>query len=355
MLLVATLAGCGRERPAAVGAALSASFLDAARLAVEDAAGAPASPDTVLVAEANSRAAAALEVAERFRLTPGMVAVVAHSNSASSLATAPVYNLAGIVQLAPTSTAPRYSEAGPFSFRLVPPDDEQGLVLAHALDSLFPSGARVALLYVNDDYGRGIRRALLSRLDSVRFPVVHDQPHVDDELRLPVAERREMVASLTGSLAASAPGVVFWLGRAHTFGLHLGVIRDSLGAIPILGSDGLSTWASHASNPAHWEGVRYTDFIDPAGTAARREFTRHFRERYGSEAGTGEILSYDAMRLILAAIADGAHTGEAVRAWLHDLGRGRPPFEGLSGPIAFDASGDVRRPHVLLTISTVAP
>lgn len=348
--------GCGqRNEPVAIGAGLNGPFIDAVRLALAETSDPLPMLDTVFVAEATSRAAPALEIADRFRLVPGMVAVVAHSNSASSLATAPVYNEAGIVQIAPTSTAPRYSDAGPFSFRLVPPDDVQGEVLARAIDSLFVPPRRVAILYVNDDYGRGIRSALLRHLDAERFPVVHDQPHADEEFRVAGAARDAHIASMMRSVAAAAPDLIVWLGRAQTLSHHLPEIRRVLGAIPILGSDALSSWRTHDRQLGYWDGVRHTDFLDPNGTAELRAFRERFRTQYGHEAGTGDVLSYDAARLILTAVASGARSGDAVRDWLASLGRTRPAFAGLSGPIAFDAEGDVERPHVLLTIASPAP
>ena len=355
-LVAAAGSGCGQaDRPLAIGAGLNGPFVDAVRLALAETTDPLPPLDTVFVAEATSRAAPALEIADRFRLTPGMVAVVAHSNSASSLATAPVYNEAGIVQIAPTSTAPRYSDAGPYSFRLVPPDDVQGAVLARAIDSLFTPAARVAVLYVNDDYGRGIRAALLQHLDASRSSVVHDQPHADEEFRVAGAARDAHIASMVSSAAASAHDVIVWLGRAQTLQLHLPEIRRTLGAIPILGADALSSWRTFDRRLGYWDGVRHTDFLDPTATPELRAFRERFRARYGHEAGTGDVLSYDGARLILAALADGARSGDAVRDWLNALGRERPAFPGLSGSIAFDENGDVDRPHVLLTIISPAP
>lgn len=357
ILIPVLLAGCTRGRPVGIGVALSGTFVEATRLALKDAAAAGGLPslDTVLIGEATNRAAPALELADRFRRVERMVAVIAHSNSAASLATAPVYNEAEIVQIAPTSTAASYSLAGPYSFRLVPSDAAQGEVLAAALDSLAPAGARVAILYVNDDYGRGVREAFLDRLDRTRHTVVHDQPHSDDELGMPPADREHTVRAVVGSVLASRPEAIFWFGRARTFDLYLSVIRESAGALPILGSDGLASWGGWDRGGGRWDGVRYTDFLDMTATAELRDFDQRFRQRFGAPAGTGEVLSHDGMRLVLAAVRDGARSGPDVRDWLRSLGRTRPPFPGLSGPIAFNDAGDVTRSFVLVTITAPGP
>jgi branched-chain amino acid transport system substrate-binding protein len=341
-------AGCSPE-PVAVGAFLSGTFLNAVRIALTDAGPMPVL-DTVLLGESTNRATPAIANAERAVQTRGMVAVVGHSNSAASLAASPIYNDAEIVQIAPTSTATRYAEAGPYSFRLVPPDDRQGAFLAQSLSTLFPAGARVAVFYVNDDYGRGLRTALLASLDTANYRVVFDAPHSDDEVENPPPDRRDRVVDVITTVRTARPTVVFWLGRSTTFEMYLRELRRHLGAIPILGGDALGSWPNRDTSTGDWAGIRFVDFLDIDGSAALRDFRDRYASRFQTQAGASEVLSYDAMSLILAAIRDGARTGAEVRAWLLSLGRSRPPYSGLSGPISFTDSGEVERSYHLTTI-----
>jgi branched-chain amino acid transport system substrate-binding protein len=345
------LCGCAPDPPLVVGAALSNSFVNATRMAIDDAGREGGLPplDSVLLPESSNRAAVALEAVERFLATPGLIGVVGHSNSSASLAAAPMYNRHAIVQIAPTTTAEIYSQAGPFSFRLVPADNTQGAFLARVTDSLFADGTRLALFYVNDDYGRGLRSAFLAELDTTRFPVVHQQPHSDEEVTSPPPDREERVRATLTTALGTGPDVVVWLGRATTFELYLRVLRELAGPIPVLGSDALASWADRAGG---WDGIRFVDFLDLGATAELREFRRRYLDRFGVTAGTSEVLSHDAMHLLLAAIRDGARSGEEVRQWLGSLGAERPAFPGLSGPIAFDANGDIARSYVLVTVTT---
>jgi len=72
----------------------------------------------------------ALTAAESLATDATILAVVGHTNSNASLAASQVYNERHVVQIAPTSTAPLYSHAGPYSFRMVPSDLYQGEFLA---------------------------------------------------------------------------------------------------------------------------------------------------------------------------------------------------------------------------------
>jgi branched-chain amino acid transport system substrate-binding protein len=353
-VLVAVVAfGACRPAPTvAVSAALSRPFVNATRLAIEDASAEGGLPglDTLLLTEASNSAAPAIRMAEQFTTFPGMVAVIGHSNSSASLAASPIYNGAEIVQVAPTSTAARFAEAGPFSFRLVPSDHRQGEVLAREAAAITPGETRVALLFVNDDYGRGLRRAVLDGLDPARSTVVYDTPHSDIEPTEDTSQLPGRIAEEVAAIVGRQPDVLLWLGRAATLTRYLPELRRRLGAIPILGGDAVSPGLARAAQEPGWGGVRYTDFFDPRGSEELRTFGERFTARFGDPAGTAEILSYDAMRMVLAALASGARTGAEVREWLLALGHAQPAFQGLSGLIRFTADRSIERSYVLITI-----
>jgi branched-chain amino acid transport system substrate-binding protein len=347
-LIALLLSACAEAPPPVIAGAATGSFLNAMRLALADAEadGRLARVDTVLIPEASSRSAPALDVAQRLVGVPGLVAVVGHSNSVGSLATSQVYNLHRVVQIAPTSTAALYSEAGPFSFRMVPPDHAQGAFLAQLIADSLAAERQVALLFVNDDYGRGLRRAVLDRMDVERNPVVLDLPHTEGDVQ-PVDVEHTLEA-----IQASGADAILWLGRVPALDALLPGLRDRMGPIPVFGGDAVSRGdLVQAFHPA-WEGVYFVDFVDMDATPELRDFRRRYRERYVTTTGEGapggpEVLSYDAAGVILAAVESGARTGEEVREYLMSLGRSRPPFPGLGGPVSFDDSGDLNRSYVL--------
>lgn len=340
-------AGCESPPPPVLGAASSNDFLQATRFALADDLrefGAPSPADTTLIAQGTGRAADALEAAHRLAGIPGMVAVVGHANSAASLASSQVYNRAGIVQIAPTSTAPLYSEAGPFSFRMVPPDDVQGAFLAEVVHEFLGEGGTIALLFVNDDYGRSLRRTFLAALDPERIVVALDLPHAETDLQDFDA------AHLLGALDHERPDLIVWLARVPGLNELLPGIRRSLGQVPILGSDALARADLLSERGPEWNEVRFADFLDMDGSRELRAFRERWATAEGGDVGTGEALTYDAVRMILTGLREGATTGEAMQRWLMALGRERPPYPGITGPIRFDDRGDLDRTFVVRTI-----
>lgn len=341
--LIPSVSCDGGERPR-IGIATNQDFADGAALAVADAQAEwgelPA--DTVLAVESFTRAAVAIQNASTLAES-GVDAIVGHSSSAASLAAAPVYNENRIVQLSPQSSATAYSDAGPYSFRLVPPDDRQGIFLAHALRDM-PGIERIVVLYVNDDYGRGLRSTLLTALGPNPPEVVGEAPHLEAQtLRV---EDRELALRV---VEQARPDAIVWLGRPFILQYYLPVLRG-VGPLRIIASDAVSVVRQYDDTSA-WNDVWYVDFVDLEAGDAIREFGRRFEERFGREVSSADALTYDAMRMLLEAAHDGASTGPEIREWLESLGRGRPPYEGITGPIRFDPDGDVDRSYVLRAAS----
>lgn len=300
--------------------------------------------DTVLV-ESNSNAATdAVAIATGFLARRGLVGVVGHVTSSASLATSQLYNEARVVQLSPTATSVLYTQAGTYSYRMVPPDDQQAHFLCEVLCQRFEPGSRVAVLYVNDDYGRGLRTLLRASLDSSPLDVVLDVPHAEDE------KRPEAIADLVRAVVDARPDVLVFLGSSPSLATYLPGLRAARPTLPIIGSDAVSSWERTTAPRAVWQFVSYVDFVDMAATPALQAFSQRFQERTGRVATGPDVLTYDATRLLLQAVAEGAATGEAVRAFLASLGRERDAYAAVSGPLRFSPEGNPERTFVLRTV-----
>ena len=346
------VAGCSRETSEpAIGVITDGGYLAAAEMAVEDARAAHSDLRVTTLVRRSSSVDAMSAVAEagEFLAQRGLVGVVGHVTSGSSLATAQLYNDAQVVQLSPTATSRLYGSAGAFSFRMVPPDDVQAAFLAELVAGDFPRGARVALLYMNDDYGRGLRTDLTAALDSSRYPIVIALPHVEQD------SSREVAARAARAVRDARPDILVFLGSAPALAYHIVALRAELPTVSILGSDAVSSWARVRPDLREWTGVRYVDFLDVEATEAGRTFAARYAERTGHPATGPDALTYDATRLLLEAVADGARTGESVRAFLASLGDTRPRWAGVSGPVRFTAARHADRALVLRTIPEARP
>jgi branched-chain amino acid transport system substrate-binding protein len=268
----------------------------------------------------------------------GVSAVVGHLFSGMTLAAAPVYNGGSdpVVAISPSSSSPEVTTAGDFTFRICPSDLAHGAVLAHWVrDQLHLR--RGTVLYLNDQYGRGIRQTFVrefSRLGGELAsidPYLGDRPDVTPYLERMVRERPEFLVVAGNKGEAEAI-----LRQARARGL----------SIPVLGGDGLEGIQEAG---ALAEGVYLSSAYFPSiPTQANRRFVDAFQRKYpqAGEPNQPAAATYDAIYLLRDVIARVGTDRATIRQALAGVGSATTPFEGVTGTVAFDTAGDVPEQNV---------
>ena len=119
-------------------------------------------------------------VAERIATNREILAVVGHFNSSCSLAGKPTYKRAGIVALSPGSTNVNVCKGSDWTFRNLYRDDFQGQFIAKYIKSVLPELKNVAVLFDNDDYGRGLADAFTAEAKAVGLNLVASEAYDRD-------------------------------------------------------------------------------------------------------------------------------------------------------------------------------
>ena len=278
---------------------------------------------------------AATEQAERFAATPGLIGVVGPAGSRIALLASSVYNAKGVTQLVPNATSKRLTSAGPWTFMLVPDDSVEGVALAeYALDSL--QLARVTVMYLGDEYGIGLRdgvaaalRSRGSRLaDHVLVPNQPCQAARNGELARVVAR---------ASVRRAPPDVVVLAVTTAVAACLMPMIAAEIPGVWFLAADGVEPFrpALAALAAPIRERFRAVAFGVPGADSATQLFLARARRILGREPAQSEILIYDGFMVLAAAAQAGNGSRAAVRRWVESLGRSRPAWNGLSGPIGF--------------------
>lgn len=346
-LLLATLlvaAGCApRKQAVRFGLALSLSeegvlpMRRGAELAVKelnDSGGIDGVPIELISENDFGDPDSAVAVASRL-YDSDVLAVIGGAYSGITLAAAPVYNGGRhpLVQLSPSASSPFVSTAGDYTFRICPSDLAYGAALARFARDRGLN--RAAVLFVNDEYGRGVRHTFVSEYIRLGGEVVEADPFLANgaDVRAYLArllrERRADVLVL----AANQDEGLQVLRQIATAGLKL----------PVLAADGMV--GSERIAPDLMDGI-FVSSAYLAGDPRRenRRFVAAYQRAY-PDAGLpdqGAASSYDAVRL-LAEAARGGKPGDraALRTRLAAVGEGTPAFRGVVGGIAFDSVGDV--------------
>ena len=338
-LLVATpclsvsLACQSRPAEPLIGLAVHPSGVDGATLAVEDlrATGLRVRLRTASRDDADSVGAGAVALAESF-VRAGVVAVIGHSSSAASLSAGNILNHAQVPMLIPNSTSPLLSGIGPWVFRLCGTDTLQGEVLA---EQAWRSGFRRAgVLYVLDDYGKGLAAAFSHSFEQRGGHVALAVGYSG------IADRNGDLGPGLERLRSSSLDVLLLAARTRDLVSLPGaqLLREA-GWPALLGGDAAYVPLDAGGFSAPFEGLVVTTFVGPHNAAAER-FAERYRKRFGSDPDNPSYACYDAVGLIGGALAQGAASPAGIQAWLRSLGREREPYAGVMGPLRFDTKGD---------------
>ncbi|MFO1061170.1 MAG: ABC transporter substrate-binding protein [Dongiaceae bacterium] len=340
-------------------AAFAPPILDAIRLAVDEVNAGGGILDgrklQAVVVDSKGTADGGIAAARTLIEKDGVVALVGDITTSSTLAAAEKVAVpAGVLQISPSATSPVLTRLDDHDllFRLVPSDEYQAMVLAKLT---FNQGYdRIALTYAENVYGRIVRlfRDAYTKLGGT---ITADVPHHPGDDYAAVAKK------LAGDDAKALVVIAF-----PDTGIP--IIKQALdgGAFEtVIGTDKLLD--PRLIEEVGGDKLRDSFFTAPAetaGNAAAGKFERVFGEAYGSTAGKFFVAqAYDSVMLTALAIekagsADRAKVAAALRRVCCGPGRLVEPgewsrakalvdggskidYNGASGPVEFDAKGDI--------------
>jgi len=273
----------------------------------------------------------------------GVSAVIGHLFSGTTIAASPVYNGGSdpVAAISPSSSSPEISTAGDYTFRVCPSDLAHGVALARwVYDTL--GLRRGAVLYLNDQYGRGVRQTFVrdylrrgGELVSID-PYLGDTPDVGPYLDRLVKIGRVQFLMIAGNRSEAEE-----------------ILRQSRGRglqMPVLGGDGLEGIEEAG---AIADGVYLSAaYLPTLSTASNRAFVQAYRKRFPGAGLPNQpaAATYDAVYLLRDVLAKSGPKRADVRRALAQVGTALPAFRGVTGVVAFDMRGDVPNQAVYMGV-----
>jgi branched-chain amino acid transport system substrate-binding protein len=278
---------------------------------------------------------AEVDHATRLAASRRVIAAVGPGGSREGLMTAPVYDQARIPRILPTATSRRLVDAGPWTFVLPPNDSIEGAFIGRFVGDAL--GARSAVIfYVPDEYGTGLRDGALAALDQHGVRVT-DQVPLTSSGHCPPTGPNPYVDVVDAALERGRPEVVILASRQREGGCVAGRVRTRLPGARFVAGDGLLLnddfvqRAGGAADSTYAVAFWHADLPD----SASRAFVERFTRIVGRAPDHGDALAYDAVMVLAEAVrAVGPDRGR-IRAYLASLGRERPAYHGVTGPITF--------------------
>ncbi len=266
--------------------------------------------------------------------------IIDNSVSSVTLAMAPMAEKDSVVILATGATAPKISEAGEFIFRIWNSDAYEGEFSASfAINDL--GLKKVAILYINNDYGIGLEKVFNSKFNEFGGEVVESQSFDQSAT--------DMRTQLT-KISASTPDVLYLVGYPKEIPIALRQIKELGINMPLIGTVAMEDpqLIQSAGNAA--EGLMYPFPVAPSGEHVN-QFRNSFMNKYGKEPGITCDVGYDAVNMIAKSILlSGGDRGEEIRKGLNMI----EDYPGVSGIMTFDENGDVQKPMMMKVIKNGA-
>ena len=260
--------------------------------------------------------------------------VIGHLNSGTTIPASKIYHDAGIPQISPSATNPKYTQQGfKTAFRVVANDGQLGGTLGkYAVDTL--KSNKIAVIDDRTAYGQGVAEEFVKGAKSKNPKAEIVQQYTNDKAT-------DFNAILT-SIKAKKPDVVFFGGMDNIAGPMLRQMKQLGINAKFMGGDGICT-----SELAKFAGDGMADgqvvCAEAGGVIGPQqkvmdEFTARYKKRFNMDIQIYAPYVYDAV-MTMAAAMQKANSAEPAK-YLPELAKIK--HEGVTGTIVFDAKGDIK-------------
>ena len=267
--------------------------------------------------------------------------VIGHLNSGTTIPASKIYNDAGIPQISPSATNPKYTMQGyKGAFRVVANDGQLGGALGRYTASDIKA-KRIAIIDDRTAYGQGVADEFAKAAKAAGLTIVGRQYTTD--------KATDFNAILT-AIKGKSPDLIFFGGMDAVAGPMLRQMKQLGIEAKFMGGDGICTEQLPSLAGAGMSDGQVVCAEAGGVEANQKKIVEKFRDDYQKKFGIEVKLYapyvYDAVMVMVAAMQK-ANSAEPAK-YLPELAK--ISYNGVTGKIEFDARGDIK--NGLLTLYT---
>ena len=260
--------------------------------------------------------------------------VIGHLNSGTTIPASKIYSDAGVPQISPSATNPKYTRQGyKTAFRVVADDVHLGGTLGrYAVNDL--KGKAIAVIDDRTAYGQGVADEFEKAVKAAGGKVVGREFTSD--------KATDFMPILT-TLKGKKPDIVFFGGMDAVGGPMLKQMKSLGISAKFMGGDGIcTTELVKLAGDAMADGqvvCAEAGGVDGALKKGMDEFGVRFKKRFNDDVKLYAPYVYDAV-MVMADAMQRAQSTEPAK-YLPELAK-TPGYKGVTGTIAFDSKGDIK-------------
>ena len=260
--------------------------------------------------------------------------VIGHLNSGTTIPASKIYSDAGIPQISPSSTNPKYTRQGyKTAFRVVADDVHLGGTLGrYAVNEL--KGKSIAVIDDRTAYGQGVAEEFEKAVKAAGGNLVGHEFTTD--------KATDFMPILT-TLKGKKPDIIFFGGMDAVGGPMVKQMKSLGIKAKFMGGDGICTNEMiKLAGDAMADGqvvCAEAGGVDGALKKGMDEFGAKFKKRFNDDVKLYSPYVYDAVFVMVDAMQR-AKSSEPAK-YLPELAK-TTGFKGVTGTISFDAKGDIK-------------
>ena len=259
--------------------------------------------------------------------------VIGHLNSGTTIPASKIYSDAGIPQISPSSTNPKYTRNGfKTAFRVVADDVHLGGTLGrYAVNTL--KAKSIAVIDDRTAYGQGVADEFQKAAQAAGGKIVGHEFTND--------KASDFMAILT-TLKAKKPDVIFFGGMDAVGGPMLRQMKSLGIQAKFMGGDGICTTEMiKLAGDAMADGqvvCAEAGGVDGNLKKGMDEFGARYKKRFNDDVKLYAPYVYDAVNVMVDAMVRAGSSDPA--KYLPALGQAN--YKGVTGTIVFDQKGDIK-------------
>ena len=305
---------------------------------------------TLVRRDFEDRADAAASAARSLINQERVIAIVGPQFSRHAVPVAVVAEDSRVPMISPMSSNPETTAGRRFVFRLAFLDDVQGAVLARFAREQLHARTAAVLYDVSTAYSRELAERFRDAFVRAGGAVRPFESYT--------ADRAEDFSPQLARISRAAPDVLFLPNFPDAVARQITQLQRQRVHATLLGGD---SWDPQTMPPLEDEQQAFVtnQWRSDLPWPEAKSFVDRYRAEYHGEPRAAAAMTYDAVRILLAAIAKAGTDPEQIRnaiAATHD-------WAGASGKVSFDGRADPRRavavsriqPGMLQTVQLVEP
>ena len=292
----------------------------------------------LVIADSRGDAKESVLIAEKFVADPTIIAQIGDFSSSSTMAAAPVYEQAKMVQISPTASHQDWTKKGEFMFRVVATQGYEGPYNARwAVSDL--KKKKIATIYINNDWGVDANKYFVGEAKKLGADILAEEAFTPGE---------KDFNAIISKLKRLEPDLVYMPTFYADFTAIMNQAERARFKPTVLANSSLFSVKTLEMGGKAVEGTMIpVNYFSSDPRPAAQNFTKEYKALYGADPNQFAALAYDAAGLLVAALkAVGLDSRAKVREGLLGL----KGYEGATGPISYAEGRDPAKQLVRIMI-----